>query len=76
MKKNILGIAILAIVALATGWNISQNNNKIQISDLALDNIDALASGESGSGYCSYPGSGCIIRYSDGTSSYVPGRWN
>lgn len=50
MKKNILGIAILAIVALATGWNISQNNNKIQISDLALDNIDALASCETSVG--------------------------
>lgn len=36
----------MAAVALAAGWNISQNDNVIHLSDLALDNVEALASGE------------------------------
>ena len=72
MRKKILGIAVMAVVAVAAAWNI----NQIKLSDLALDNVEALASGEGGSGYCSYSGGGCIIKYSDGTSTYIPGRWN
>lgn len=49
MKKKILGIVVMASVALAAGWNISQNDNVIHLSDLALDNVEALASGESSS---------------------------
>ena len=70
MRKKILGIAVMAVVAVAAAWNINPR------SDLALDNVEALASGEGGSGYCSYSGGGCIIKYSDGTSTYIPGRWN
>lgn len=32
MKKKILGIAVMATVALAAGWNINQSNNDIQLS--------------------------------------------
>ena len=46
MKKKILGIAVMATVALAAGWNINQSNNDIQLSDLAVNNVEALASGE------------------------------
>jgi hypothetical protein len=74
MRKKILGIAVMAVVAVAAAWNINQS--EIKLSDLALDNVEALASGEGGSGYCSYSGGGCIIKYSDGTSTYIPGRWN
>ena len=76
MRKKILGIAVMAVVAVAAAWNINQSENEIKLSDLALDNVEALASGEGGSGYCSYSGGGCIIKYSDGTSTYIPGRWN
>ncbi len=51
MIKKIIGIAVMAIVALATGWNISQSENEIKLSDLALDNVEALASGETGGSY-------------------------
>lgn len=74
MKKGICGIFIIAATAIA-GWNYSQNN-EAKLVDLALNNVEALASGEGGDGYCSYPGGGCIIKYSNGTSTYVPGRWN
>ena len=68
MRKKILGIAVMAVVAVAAAWNINQSENEIKLSDLALDNVEALASGEGGRG--------CIIKYSDGTSTYIPGRWN
>ena len=65
MRKKILGIAVMAVVAVAAAWNINQSENEIKLSDLALDNVEALATG-----------GGCIIKYSDGTSTYIPGRWN
>ena len=51
MRKKILGIAVMAVVAVAAAWNINQSENEIKLSDLALDNVEALASGECGSGY-------------------------
>ena len=47
MKKKILGIAIIAAIALTAGWNISQSNNEVALSSLTLDNVEALAYGES-----------------------------
>lgn len=41
----------MAVVAVAAAWNINQSENEIKLSDLALDNVEALASGEGGSGY-------------------------
>ncbi len=46
MRKKILGIVVMAVVAVAAAWNINQNENEIKLSDLALDNVEALASGE------------------------------
>ena len=33
-------------------WNYQQNTNEVQLSDLALENAEALARGESGTDYC------------------------
>ncbi|WP_261385656.1 NVEALA domain-containing protein [Parabacteroides distasonis] len=70
MRKKILGIAVMAVVAVAAAWNINQSENEIKLSDLALDNVEALASGEGGSGWwcCGYWGN-CK---SDG-GSYIHG---
>ena len=76
MRKKILGIAVMAVVAVAAAWNINQSENVIILADLAHVFVEAFASGEGGSVYCSYSGGGCIIKYSDGTSTYIPGRWN
>ena len=46
MRKKILGIAVMAVVAVAAAWNINQSENEIKLSDLALDNVEALASVE------------------------------
>ena len=53
MKKRILGTALLVAIAVAAGWNYQQNKQDVQLSDLALKNVEALASGESGRG-CTY----------------------
>lgn len=46
MKKKIFGIALIAIMALAAGWNFTQSKNTVKLSELALANVEALARGE------------------------------
>ena len=52
MGTKILGVIAFAAIAAAAGWNYQQNTNKVQLSDLALENAEALARGESGTDYC------------------------
>lgn len=52
MKKKILGTVVMAAVALTAGWNISQSENDVKFSDLALDNVEALAECEKTGGSC------------------------
>ena len=49
-KKIIIGIGSVVIIALA-GWNFTQRTNTTQMSQITLANIEALASGESGTQY-------------------------
>lgn len=48
MKKKMLGIIAFAAIAAVAGWNYNQNMNNVNLSDLALENVEALASGEGG----------------------------
>lgn len=56
-KKSLGLLATVSVVA-AAGWNYQQNKEKVELSDLALANVEALASGESSirayqtMGYC------------------------
>ena len=54
MKKKIFGAALIAAMAITAGWNFNQSKNEVELSDLALANVEALANDESGtgSGYC------------------------
>ena len=52
MGTKILGVIALVAIAAAIGWNYQQNTNEVQLSDLALENAEALARGESGTDYC------------------------
>ncbi|MDR0538747.1 MAG: NVEALA domain-containing protein [Tannerellaceae bacterium] len=45
MKKYFLSGAMIITVALA-GWNISKNNSENLLSDIAMENVEALADGE------------------------------
>ena len=46
MGKRIIGVIAFAAIAVAAGWNYQQNKQSVELSDLALANIEALASGE------------------------------
>ena len=41
--KKLLGIIAIAVVA---SWNSSQSQNEVEMSDLALANVEALANPE------------------------------
>lgn len=78
MKKKIMyAVACVALAAVA-GWNYQQNQKEVAMSDLTLENIEALASGEGSSDCtreCPYSGYMCIINFTNGTSISCPGRW-
>ncbi len=43
MKKSLLKIMFLAFVGVAMGYNVYNSQNEVGLSDLALNNIEALA---------------------------------
>lgn len=49
MKKKLIGVAVIAAIAVTAGWNFNQSKNEMKLNDIALANVEALASGE-GSG--------------------------
>jgi hypothetical protein len=58
MKKKILIFMIATAVVALAGWNISQASSEVALSDMALENVEALAQESGGShpyqsmGYC------------------------
>lgn len=43
MKRKVTGIIVMAAIALLAGWNIVQQNDNVELSELALKNVEALA---------------------------------
>lgn len=71
MKKNILKATFVAAFALVAGYGVYTAQTQTNLSDIALYNVEALASSESGSSDCSTyctsdPRSTCIIMYTNG----------
>ena len=65
MKKNIIKVAFVAAFAIVAGYNVYSSQKTDMMSDLAFENVEALAGGEgivqfdyycAGSGYCSIDG--------------------
>lgn len=54
MGKKIIGVIAFTAIAVVAGWNFQRNINKMDLSDLAIANVEALANGESGTStfYC------------------------
>ena len=52
MGQKIIGVIAFAAIAVAAGWNYQQNKQEVELSDLALENIEALASCERTAGSC------------------------
>ncbi len=49
MKKKIFGAALIAAMAITAGWNFNQRQNEVELSDLTLANVEALARNEDNS---------------------------
>lgn len=41
--KKLLGIITVVAIVAAAGWNFSQGQNEVEMSDLSLANVEALA---------------------------------
>ncbi|MDR1202031.1 MAG: NVEALA domain-containing protein [Tannerellaceae bacterium] len=52
MKKRIISIVFVVAIAVTAAWNFSQSKTEVDLPDLALTNIEALAWGEEGSVKC------------------------
>ena len=78
MGKKIIGvIAFAAIAAAAAGWNYQQNKQEVELSDLALENVEALAWDENKSNYHLFPcpsssGNECRFKDSERPECYGP----
>lgn len=48
MGKKFFGVIAFAAIAVAAGWNYQQNKQDVELSDLAQENIEALARNEGG----------------------------
>lgn len=67
-KKKITSVAIMAAIAITASWNMSQSDNEVRLSDLALSNVEALAKDESPVGKvvcCPDKGDKCTLSSGD-----------
>ncbi len=73
-KKKFLGLLAVLMIAAVAAWNVNLNSQKDVLSDLSMENVEALAD-ESGGGKpdCSTSCSGewCGGVYIDGTYFYL-----
>ena len=66
MKKKIMYAVTFVALAVVARWNYQQNQKEVAMSDLTLENIEALASGEGGSvRCCPDPGDECKLSSGD-----------
>lgn len=52
MGKKFFGVIAVVAIAAVAGWSYQLNEPEVELSDLALENVEALARGESGTDYC------------------------
>ena len=52
MKKKFIKVIAFVAIAIAASYNYTQNKNVVELSDLALENIEALARVESVTDAC------------------------
>lgn len=45
--KKLFGIIVIATIAVAASWNFNNSKNEVNLSDLTLANVEALAQSES-----------------------------
>ena len=55
MKRNMIKAALLAVFAFVAGYGVYTSQKETAMSDLAMANVEALASGEDGNYDCDAP---------------------
>lgn len=69
MKKKIFSVVAAVAVVAAAGWSYQQSKQSVELSDLAMENVEALASSEaSGRPDCEQANDMCamVVCYPDG----------
>lgn len=69
MGKKLIGIIAFTAIAVAAGWNYQQNMDKVELSDLTLANVEALADPETDDEF--FNKTGCYAVWYD---SKCPGK--
>lgn len=59
MKKKLIGVIVLVAIAVVATWNYNHSKKEINMSDLALANVEALAINE-GADWVECYYAGCI----------------
>ena len=70
MKKKIVSVAIVAAVAVAAAWGFNQSNNEMALSDVALSNVEALASGEWATYWCCSLEGVCNVNWAEQSKDF------
>lgn len=66
MKKSILKIVFASAFTLVASYSVYASQQKVEMSDLAIANVEALAGGESGTvKCCPDPGDECKLSSGD-----------
>ena len=77
MKRKLVKIAIVVAIVAVSGINVFNAQKPEVLSDVAMENVEALAASEStGAVYCPYVGLGCIVKYINGTMETIPDKWS
>lgn len=59
MKKKLIGVAALAVLAVATAWSIKHNQPQVEWDDLDMENVKAMAINDLCPNGCVGSGNGC-----------------
>ncbi|EDV01515.1 hypothetical protein BACCOP_01458 [Phocaeicola coprocola DSM 17136] len=66
MNKKILKVVFASAFALVAGYSVYASQQEVEMSDLAMANVEALAGGESGTvKCCPDPGDECKLSSGD-----------
>lgn len=74
--KKLIRMTLVTAFAFAAGYSVYQSQKEVTLSDLALENVEALASGESASNPCTYaPNSWCRFVVATPDGNRIESHW-